>query len=95
MVYASLSKPAYRRTRKQPPLSRYSVAKQMRPADDVRQAHSRERMEVSRRCGQITTISAPAGTRSKRSMTSWFSMRTQPEEVALPTDCQSGVPWTR
>ena len=43
----------------------------------------------------ITLIGVPSGTRSYRSMTSWFSRRMQPEETALPIDHASGVPCRR
>lgn len=42
-----------------------------------------------------TTIGAPTGTRSYRSMTSWLIMRTQPDETEVPIDHHSGEPWTR
>jgi hypothetical protein len=43
----------------------------------------------------LTNIGVPFGTRSKRSMTSWLTMRTQPDETDLPIDHHSGEPWTR
>ena len=43
----------------------------------------------------ITTIGEPDGTRWYRSITSWFSSRTQPDEIALPIVRSSVAPWIR
>ena len=43
----------------------------------------------------MTMTLAPSGARSKRSATSWFSMRKQPEEAAQPMLFGVLVPWMR
>ena len=42
-----------------------------------------------------TVTGVPTITWSNSSAMSWFSMRIQPDDMALPIDCGSLVPWMR